>query len=56
MDYDTPQQANSSDCGVFTLKYAEYICSGKQLSFSQRHMNYFRATIASALVNKKLVV
>ena len=35
-----PQQFNSSDCGMFALKFADFISRDLSLSFSVR-VNYF---------------
>lgn len=37
-----PQQNNSSDCGVFSCMYAEFITRNQQINFTQDHMQYFR--------------
>jgi sentrin-specific protease 1 len=42
---DVPRQENGCDCGVFMLKYADYIAMGCPLSFNQTHMEYFRLRI-----------
>ena len=44
---DIPRQMNGCDCGVFMLKYADYIASGVPLSFSQQDMKYFRRRIVA---------
>lgn len=42
---DVPKQMNGCDCGVFMLKYADYIAKGCPLTFHQRDMEYFRLRI-----------
>lgn len=41
-----PQQNNGSDCGVFTLKFADYASEGLPFNFTHRDMPYFRRRIA----------
>ena len=40
-----PRQMNGCDCGVFMLKYADYVAVGAPFAFSQEHMGYFRRRI-----------
>lgn len=40
-----PQQENGYDCGVFTIKLADYLSEGRPLVFTQRDMSYFRQRI-----------
>lgn len=51
---DIPQQMNGSDCGMFTLKYAEYISRDAPITFSQDHMQYFRRRMIIEIMQKKL--
>jgi sentrin-specific protease 1 len=44
---DIPRQMNGCDCGVFMLKYADYIAVGCPLTFHQRDMEYFRRRIVA---------
>ncbi|KAA0061901.1 Ulp1-like peptidase [Cucumis melo var. makuwa] len=45
-----PLQRNSSDCGVFTIKYFEYIAAGVGLdTLCQENMSYFRKQLAFQL-------
>ncbi|CAM8988305.1 unnamed protein product [Rhodiola kirilowii] len=37
-----PRQQNGFDCGVFMIKYADFLSRGLELLFSQEHMHYFR--------------
>ena len=37
-----PQQLNDYDCGVFTLKYADYLSDSCPFNFSQDDMSFFR--------------
>ena len=45
-----PSQTNFSDCGVFMLKYAEYIASDSAMNFKQHHMTWFRKRIVLAIL------
>ena len=44
---DIPVQQNGCDCGVFMLKYADYVAVGCPLTFHQRDMEYFRLRIVA---------
>ncbi|KAA0056074.1 Ulp1-like peptidase [Cucumis melo var. makuwa] len=45
-----PLQRNNSDCGVFTIKYFEYIAAGVGLdTLCQQNMSYFRKQLAFQL-------
>ncbi|KAJ3586109.1 hypothetical protein NHX12_012510 [Muraenolepis orangiensis] len=52
---EIPQQMNGSDCGMFTCKYAEYITKDKPITFTQKHMPYFRRRMVWELLNRKLL-
>lgn len=39
---DIPLQQNSSDCGVFSCMYAEFITRNRPIIFNQQCMKYFR--------------
>ncbi|XP_039903852.1 sentrin-specific protease 1 [Simochromis diagramma] len=52
---EIPQQMNGSDCGMFTCKYADYITKDKPITFTQKHMPYFRKRIVWEIVNHKLL-
>jgi exonuclease III len=43
------QQSNGSDCGVFTLKVADYYSQNAPLDFSQADMPYFRKRMVNEL-------
>ncbi|GFU32409.1 hypothetical protein NPIL_459761 [Nephila pilipes] len=51
---DIPQQMNGSDCGMFTLKYAEYISRDAPITFTQEHMQYFRRRMVVEIVEQEL--
>ncbi|OQV20328.1 Sentrin-specific protease [Hypsibius exemplaris] len=50
-----PQQRNMCDCGVFMLKFADFISRGKALTFSQDNMPYFRRRIVVEILKQKLI-
>ncbi|KAK7154980.1 hypothetical protein R3I93_009816 [Phoxinus phoxinus] len=52
---EIPQQKNGSDCGVFVCKYADYISRGRNLTFRQNHMPYFRKVMIWEILNQKLL-
>eukprot|EP00064_Thunnus_orientalis_P000837 superscaffoldBa00000048_g838 len=52
---EIPQQMNGSDCGMFTCKYADYITKDKSITFTQKHMPYFRRRMVWEIVNHKLL-
>ncbi|KAG0426304.1 hypothetical protein HPB47_026572 [Ixodes persulcatus] len=52
---DIPLQRNSSDCGMFALKYAEYITRDAKITFDQMHMPYFRRRMVYEILSKKLL-
>ncbi|XP_029291354.1 sentrin-specific protease 1 isoform X3 [Cottoperca gobio] len=52
---EIPQQMNGSDCGMFTCKYADYITKDKPITFTQKHMPYFRRRIVWEILNHKLL-
>lgn len=52
---DKPNQLNGSDCGMFTCKYAEYICRDAKFTFTQEDMPYFRKRMVYEIVKAKLL-
>ncbi|XP_068996649.1 sentrin-specific protease 1 [Embiotoca jacksoni] len=52
---EIPQQMNGSDCGMFTCKYADYITKDKPITFTQKHMPYFRRRMVWEIVHHKLL-
>uniref|UniRef100_A0A8C6MHS0 SUMO specific peptidase 1 n=1 Tax=Nothobranchius furzeri TaxID=105023 RepID=A0A8C6MHS0_NOTFU len=52
---EIPQQMNGSDCGMFTCKYADYITKDKPITFTQKHMPYFRRRMVWEIVNHNLL-
>ncbi|ODM95716.1 Sentrin-specific protease 1 [Orchesella cincta] len=54
---DLPQQKNGSDCGVFTLQYAEYLSRNQpQFDFEQIHMPYYRQRIMFEIISSRLLL
>ncbi|XP_061592101.1 sentrin-specific protease 1 [Cololabis saira] len=52
---EIPQQMNGSDCGMFTCKYADYITKDKPITFTQKHMPYFRRRMVWEILNRRLL-
>ncbi|KAM8977555.1 sentrin-specific protease 1 [Pelodytes ibericus] len=52
---EMPQQMNGSDCGMFACKYADYITKDKPITFTQRHMPYFRKRMVWEILHQKLL-
>lgn len=50
-----PHQMNGSDCGMFALKYAEYITRDAKINFTQGHMPYFRRRMVFEILKKQLL-
>lgn len=50
-----PRQNNGSDCGVFTLKCADYLSENRSLDFTHRDMPYFRARAAMEIVDAEVI-
>uniref|UniRef100_T1JMP2 Ubiquitin-like protease family profile domain-containing protein n=1 Tax=Strigamia maritima TaxID=126957 RepID=T1JMP2_STRMM len=50
-----PQQMNSSDCGMFACKYAEYITRNAEITFKQHHMPYFRRRMVYEILTAQLL-
>ena len=42
MNLIIPTQRNGIDCGLFVLKYADYICRNAKMDFTQDDMVFFR--------------
>ncbi|KAM9785494.1 LOW QUALITY PROTEIN: sentrin-specific protease 1 [Neosynchiropus ocellatus] len=52
---EIPQQMNGSDCGMFTCKYADYITKDRPITFTQKHMPYFRRRMVWEIVHHELL-
>uniref|UniRef100_A0A0E0JIA8 Ubiquitin-like protease family profile domain-containing protein n=1 Tax=Oryza punctata TaxID=4537 RepID=A0A0E0JIA8_ORYPU len=46
-----PLQENGWDCGMFMLKYIDFYSRDMDLTFGQKHMNYFRKRTAREILN-----
>ncbi|CAI5775366.1 sentrin-specific protease 2 isoform X1 [Podarcis lilfordi] len=53
--HEIPQQLNGSDCGMFACKYADFISRDKPISFTQRHMPYYRKRMAWEILHQRLL-
>ncbi|KAM0850588.1 hypothetical protein ACQ4PT_052979 [Festuca glaucescens] len=45
-----PLQQNGYDCGMFMLKYMDFLSRGASLSFGQEHMEYFRKRTVKEII------
>ena len=52
---EIPKQMNGSDCGMFTLKYAEYLSRNASITFTQEDMPYFRRRMVYEIVNNRVI-
>jgi sentrin-specific protease 1 len=52
---DVPQQNNGSDCGMFTCKFADYLCENMDLHFSCLDVPYFRRRMVLELANSMVL-
>ena len=50
-----PCQENFHDCGMFVIKYAQYLARGEAFTFNQTNMSYYRRRLIWELVNKTLL-
>lgn len=50
-----PQQDNNSDCGMFLLKYMDYLSRGERLTFSSSFMPYYRKRMVYEIVEDKIL-
>lgn len=46
-----PTQTNGFDCGMFVIKYMDYITERLDFNFNQNNINYFRKRMANELAN-----
>jgi len=51
-----PQQMNGSDCGMFACTFAEYLCRGADITFTQQDMPYFRRKMVYEIYTCKLLM
>jgi sentrin-specific protease 1 len=54
LDYETPQQRNSLDCGVFLLKMAELYTRTGRVLFDATHIDTVRKRIVTELADGHL--
>lgn len=54
-NFETPQQQNGSDCGVFTCICAKFIATNKPLTYTQNDMKIFRRRMSYEIINKTLL-
>ena len=52
---DIPRQMNGSDCGMFTLKYSEYLSRNASITFTQEDMPYYRSRMVYEIVTNKII-
>ena len=52
---DIPKQMNGSDCGMFTLKYAEYLSRNASITFTQEDMPLFRRRMVYEIVKNQVI-
>ena len=52
---DIPQQNNSSDCGMFSCKFAEYLSRRAAITFDQADMPYFRQRMMLEIVKNNIL-
>jgi len=50
-----PQQMNGSDCGMFALKFAEYVSRRAKINFTQANMPYFRRRMVYEILTQQLL-
>ena len=46
---------NGSDCGMFTLKYSEYLSRNAGITFTQEDMPYFRRRMVYEIVKNNVI-
>lgn len=52
---DIPPQMNGCDCGMFTIKYAEYITRGVKITFTQADIPFFRRRVMYEILTNQLL-
>ena len=50
-----PKQRNGSDCGVYALKYAEYLSRNASITFTEKDISYFRQTMVFEIVKNNII-
>jgi sentrin-specific protease 1 len=51
---ETPQQFNGSDCGMFSLLFADFLSEDLPLSFDQQHIPAIRHKVCASIMAGKL--
>ncbi|KAL3088575.1 hypothetical protein niasHT_023193 [Heterodera trifolii] len=52
---DIPSQSNFSDCGMFSCLFAEYASRRAPITFTQKHISYFRERMCFEIYQKNLL-
>ena len=52
---DIPNQSNGCDCGMFVLKYAEYLSRNASITFTQKDISYFRQTMVFEIIKNNII-
>ena len=52
---DIPTQENGYDCGIFMLKYAEYLSRNASITFTQKDMPQFRKRMVYEIVQNNII-
>ncbi len=52
---DVPRQGNCSDCGVFTMQFAERLSRNVAFNFEQKHMPYMRRRVLYEILTGTLL-
>lgn len=55
INVNTPNQNNTSDCGVFMCKNIDFLIRQQKLNFSYLDIPYFRMLIGIEIINNKLI-
>ena len=54
-DQNLPKQENGSDCGVFTLKFADFVARDAEINFTQGDMPFFRERIMLEILQSTIL-
>ncbi len=49
------RQENTYDCGVFVCKFMDYLSRNKEITFTQKDMNYYRILIGCELIHETIL-
>ena len=52
---DKPMQSNGTDCGVFVLKYAEYLSRNAAFNFESKDIKKFRKIMMYEIMNSRII-